>query len=177
MKQGFAYETKTDVVPIINVSLVVVLTLMIISPFLDNSEHPVDLPDAQASEVEDTDNIEITYQLDIRMIVLVNLRRKKIRMNDGFIPRGVPQAGMVFHPIVAPGNHDICRIHRTGHKVLGLQPDCVQTIFRVHVHASLGHEGTDHSDPRGLTEQSQLLTCSPANTTVSSQDNGPLGIL
>lgn len=57
-------ETKTDVVPIINVSLVIVLTLMIISPFLDNSETPVDLPFANAHTAEDSDKVEITYTLD-----------------------------------------------------------------------------------------------------------------
>lgn len=52
-------EPKTDVVPVINVSLVVVLTLMVISPFLNNSESAVDLPDAAATETEDQDKIEV----------------------------------------------------------------------------------------------------------------------
>jgi biopolymer transport protein TolR len=43
--------------------LVVVLTLMMIAPFLSDSEMPVDLPEARASEVDDTDNIEITFTL------------------------------------------------------------------------------------------------------------------
>ncbi len=64
MKSQPGFEVKVDVVPIINVSLVIVLTLMIISPFLDSSEHPVDLPQANASEAEDSENIEITYTLD-----------------------------------------------------------------------------------------------------------------
>jgi biopolymer transport protein ExbD len=52
---------KTDVVPIINVSLVVVLTLMVISPFLNNSDLEVDLPEARTSETEDQDKIEIIF--------------------------------------------------------------------------------------------------------------------
>ena len=63
-KNTFQTESRTTVVPIINVSLVVVLTLMMISPFLSSQETDVDLPKAQAAEVDDTDNIEITFTID-----------------------------------------------------------------------------------------------------------------
>jgi biopolymer transport protein ExbD len=62
-------ESKTTVVPIINVSLVVVLTLMMISPFLSNDEVDVQLPQARAAEVDDTDNVEITFTLDREIFV------------------------------------------------------------------------------------------------------------
>jgi len=62
-KQAFQTESRTTVVPIINVSLVVVLTLMMISPFLANDEVDVQLPQARAAEVDDTDNVEITFTL------------------------------------------------------------------------------------------------------------------
>lgn len=62
-------ESRTTVVPIINVSLVVVLTLMMISPFLANDDVEVDLPTASAGEVDDTDNVEITFTLDRDIIV------------------------------------------------------------------------------------------------------------
>jgi biopolymer transport protein ExbD len=52
---------KADVVPIINVSLVVVLTLMVISPFLNQPDLEVDLPDATTTETEDQDKIEIIF--------------------------------------------------------------------------------------------------------------------
>ncbi len=54
-------QPKTDVVPIINVALVVVLTLMVISPFLNNSDLEVDLPEATTSETEDQDKVEIIF--------------------------------------------------------------------------------------------------------------------
>lgn len=60
----YRYETKVDVVPVINVSLVVVLTLMIISPFLNDTEHKVDLPEARASQMDDTEKTEIIYTLE-----------------------------------------------------------------------------------------------------------------
>lgn len=60
----YRYESKVDVVPVINVSLVVVLTLMIISPFLNDTEHKVDLPEARASQMDDTDKTEIICTLD-----------------------------------------------------------------------------------------------------------------
>ena len=68
-KSAFQTETKTTVVPIINVSLVVVLTLMVIAPFLTGEEVDVDLPEAMASQADDTDNIEILYTFDRRIIV------------------------------------------------------------------------------------------------------------
>ncbi len=55
---------KADVVPIINVALVVVLTLMVISPFLNRSETDVDLPDAAATETEDQDKVEVVFARD-----------------------------------------------------------------------------------------------------------------
>ncbi len=68
-KKTFQTQTRTTVVPIINVSLVVVLTLMVISPFLDNQEVDVDLPQARAAEVDDTDNVEITFTLEREIFV------------------------------------------------------------------------------------------------------------
>lgn len=68
-KSTYQTESRTTVVPIINVSLVVVLTLMMISPFLSNEEVAVDLPTARASEADDTDNVEIVFTLDREIIV------------------------------------------------------------------------------------------------------------
>ena len=68
-KQSFQVDTKVNVIPIINVSLVVVLTLMVIAPFLTGEEVDVDLPEAMASQADDTDNIEILYTSDRRIIV------------------------------------------------------------------------------------------------------------
>jgi len=62
-------DTRVNVVPIINVSLVVVLTLMMIAPFLTGEEIDVDLPEASASQADDTDNIEIMFTGDRRIIV------------------------------------------------------------------------------------------------------------
>lgn len=63
-RRGPREETKTDVVPVINVSLVVVLTLMIISPQLDQGAVDVNLPTARATENEDENKVEITCTLD-----------------------------------------------------------------------------------------------------------------
>ncbi len=63
-RRGPREESKTDVVPVINVSLVVVLTLMIISPKLDQGAVDVNLPTARAVENEDENKIEISCTLD-----------------------------------------------------------------------------------------------------------------
>lgn len=60
----YRFENKVDVVPVINVSLVVVLTLMIISPFLNDTEHEVALPEARAHQMDDTEKTEIIFTLD-----------------------------------------------------------------------------------------------------------------
>ena len=92
-KSAFQTESRTTVVPIINVSLVVVLTLMMIAPFLDNQEQDVDLPLARASEVDDTDNVEITFTIDREIFV----GEDQIAMGDvthylGSIFDGMPHA-------------------------------------------------------------------------------------
>jgi len=68
-KSVFRTESRTTVVPIINVSLVVVLTLMMISPFLDNDDVDVELPQARAAEVDDADNVEITFTIEREIFV------------------------------------------------------------------------------------------------------------
>jgi biopolymer transport protein ExbD len=67
--KSMGVETRVNVVPIINVSLVVVLTLMMIAPFLSGEEVDVDLPEAAASQADDTDNIEIVFTGDRRILV------------------------------------------------------------------------------------------------------------
>jgi biopolymer transport protein ExbD len=63
-KQTGLPAPKTDVVPMINVALVVVLTLMMISPFLNQPDADVDLPDAAATETEDQDKVEVIFTRD-----------------------------------------------------------------------------------------------------------------
>lgn len=64
MRRGPQLSVKTDVVPVINVSLVVVLTLMIISPQLNQGVQDVNLPTARTTESENENKIEITCTLD-----------------------------------------------------------------------------------------------------------------
>lgn len=71
-KTRLTVQTSVNVVPIINVSLVVVLTLMMIAPFLTGEEVDVDLPEAMSSQADDTDNIEIVYTKDHRIVVEEN---------------------------------------------------------------------------------------------------------
>jgi biopolymer transport protein TolR len=68
-KNAHTLVVKTDVVPIINVSLVIVLTLMVISPFLNESEMAVQLPEATTSETEDQDKVEIIFTIDGELAV------------------------------------------------------------------------------------------------------------
>jgi biopolymer transport protein TolR len=86
-KQDYFVESRVTVVPIINVSLVVVLTLMMISPFLSSQEIDVDLPQARAAEVDDTDNIEITYTREHEIFIgedVVALSEVQLYLGDLF---------------------------------------------------------------------------------------------
>ncbi|MFH1845021.1 MAG: biopolymer transporter ExbD [bacterium] len=67
--KGVTLENRVTVVPIINVSLVVVLTLMMMAPFLSGQDVPVELPLARAAEVDDSDNVEITFTLERQIFV------------------------------------------------------------------------------------------------------------
>ena len=62
-------NTKVDVVPVINVALVIVLTLMIISPHLSPDEMPVELPEARTAEVKDRDKVVVVFTRDGRISV------------------------------------------------------------------------------------------------------------
>ncbi len=68
-RNGLKIETRVTVVPVINVSLVVVLTLMVIAPFLSGEDQEIDLPQAMASQADDTDNIEIMFTHDRRVLI------------------------------------------------------------------------------------------------------------
>lgn len=67
--KGLNIETRVTVVPVINVSLVVVLTLMMIAPFLSGEDQDIDLPMATAAKADDTDNVEIMFTRDRRVLV------------------------------------------------------------------------------------------------------------
>lgn len=84
-------DRNIDVAPIINVSLVIVLTLMIIAPGLDNSENSVDLPVARAQEVNDSDRIEVTCTEDGK----IYLNDLEVTLQD---LRGLAEAALTETP-------------------------------------------------------------------------------
>jgi biopolymer transport protein ExbD len=69
MKSKMELSTKTDVVPVINVSLVVVLTLMIISPSINQADTDINLPEARATQSEEENKVEITCALNGQIFV------------------------------------------------------------------------------------------------------------
>jgi biopolymer transport protein ExbD len=96
MMRGYKYESKISVVPIINVSLVIVLALMLIAPFLNDIEQPVDLPEAKASEVDDTDNVEITFTLEKEIFIHgQKVQMEEVRPTLAALFSGVPNAVVI----------------------------------------------------------------------------------
>lgn len=60
---AYGYQTKTNVAPLIDVSLIIVLALMVMAPHLKPTSNGVDLPEANASEVSSNARVEITCTL------------------------------------------------------------------------------------------------------------------
>ncbi len=52
--------TKTNVTPIIDVALVLVIILLVTAPLLSVADLPVDLPQARSREAEDERNLSVT---------------------------------------------------------------------------------------------------------------------
>ena len=53
-------KTGSNIIPIINVAFIIILILMLISPFLGESRIKIDLPESQSSEVQEEHKISIT---------------------------------------------------------------------------------------------------------------------
>ena len=66
---------------------------------------------------------EIANHLDIRVVVFVNLRRQKIRVDNLLALERVPQPWVVFDHIEAERDHQVGLIDHQGGQVLGAQPD------------------------------------------------------
>jgi len=61
--------TKTNVTPIIDVALVLVIILLVTAPMMSMAELPVDLPQAQTREAENERNVSVTLAYDGRLAV------------------------------------------------------------------------------------------------------------
>lgn len=65
----YELQTGINIVPIISVALIVVLILLIISPFLGESRIKVDLPQATTSKSKEEQKVTITFSKDNRIAV------------------------------------------------------------------------------------------------------------
>lgn len=73
-------KTEIDLMPAINLALIVLLILLLISPFLGQSRIKVDLPRASTSEMGEEQKITITLSRDGRVSVdekLISLEKLK----------------------------------------------------------------------------------------------------
>jgi len=73
-------KSEIDLMPTINVALIVVLILLLISPFLGESRIKVDVPRASTSEMGEEQKITITLSRDGRISVdekLISLEKLK----------------------------------------------------------------------------------------------------
>ena len=61
--------TKTNVTPIIDVALVLVIILLVTAPMMSTADLPVDLPQAGTREAENERNVSITLASDGRLAV------------------------------------------------------------------------------------------------------------
>lgn len=80
-------KTEIDLMPAINVALIVVLILLLISPFLGESRIKVDLPRASTSEMGQEQKITITLSRDGKVSVdekLISLEKLKPVLSQRF---------------------------------------------------------------------------------------------
>ncbi|MFH1283100.1 MAG: biopolymer transporter ExbD [bacterium] len=54
------YQISSNIIPMINVAFCIMLILMVISPFLNESKIKVDVPEAASSEVKEENKITLT---------------------------------------------------------------------------------------------------------------------
>ena len=80
-------KTEIDLMPTINVALIVVLILLLISPFLGESRIKVDLPRASTSEMGQEQKVTITISRDGRVSVdekLISLEKLKFVLSQRY---------------------------------------------------------------------------------------------
>jgi len=92
--------TKTNVTPIIDVALVLVIILLVTAPMMSVADLPVDLPSARTREAEDERNVSITVATDGSMAV-----DNEIVTMDSFGPA-------LARRLSEPGNKDVLVIVR-----------------------------------------------------------------
>jgi len=92
--------TKINVVPIIDVSLVLVIILLVTAPLLSVADLPVDLPQARTREAEDERNVSITLGTTGRIAV-----DDVIIAEDALMP-------MLRGKLAEPGNEDVLVVVR-----------------------------------------------------------------
>ena len=119
---------------------------------------------------------QVADDLHFQVIVRVDLGGEKVDVDDLLVAIRVPEPGMVFHHVVAHGDHQIGGIDGAGDDVLRAEADGVEAVVRVPVDAALGHEGTHDTDAGDLAEQAQLFAGSLSNRSVAGDDDRASGV-
>jgi biopolymer transport protein ExbD len=92
--------TRVNVVPIIDVSLVLVIILLVTAPMLSQADLPVDLPQASTRELENQRNVSITYSL-----------RGELALDDQRVAPDVFR-GALRAKLAEPGNQNVLVVVR-----------------------------------------------------------------
>lgn len=92
--------TKVNVVPIIDVSLVLVIILLVTAPLMTVADLPVDLPQANTREAEDERNVSITLSSTGALAV-----------DEEVIPREALPGVLATH-LAQSGNQDVLVVVR-----------------------------------------------------------------
>ncbi len=92
--------TKTNMTPLIDVALVLVIILLVTAPLMSVADLPVDLPQARTREAENERNVSITLSADGRLAV-----------DEQVVPLELLQATLGLR-LAQPGNHDVLVVVR-----------------------------------------------------------------
>ena len=91
---------KTNMTPLIDVALVLVIILLVTAPLMSVADLPVDLPQARTREAENERNVSITLSADGRLAV-----------DERVVPLEHLQATLELR-LAEPGNHDVLVVVR-----------------------------------------------------------------
>ncbi len=91
---------KVNVVPIIDVSLVLVIILLVTAPLLTVADLPVDLPQARTREAEDERNVSVTMGSN-----------GALALDDKPVARELLRAALAAR-LAQPGNEDVLVVVR-----------------------------------------------------------------
>ena len=123
--------------------------------------------------------MELAHDLDRRVVVAVELGRRRVHVHDDLVPARIPQHRRPLDQVVADRDHDVGLGELFHVRELGpgpLEPHRRERVLSVRHERAFGHVGVRRPDPGALHEPAQGLDRGaagglPANDAVADEDH------